>query len=81
MPLRTIPRAELLRRLRPYGCRKVLDVGYENRELWETGWLRPFSLRHQDGRYTERQYFNILFYTIDKTMPPGWTFIEDDDGA
>lgn len=70
--VRLIPRAEILKKLSPYGCRYIRtdNAGFE---LWETGWKEPFTLHpERDGVYDEWQYREILVKIIAGTMPPGW---------
>jgi hypothetical protein len=68
--LRRLPRAELERRLKPYKCRQIADVG-AGVELWVTGWDEPFTLTPEDGYYDDFDYRRVLFL-VAKTMPPGW---------
>jgi hypothetical protein len=71
--IRSLPRATIEERLRPYSCRflRPLDDGTE---LWETGWGEPFVLSPEpDGMYDEWQYFQLLARVIAKTMPPDWS--------
>lgn len=58
------------RRLAPYKCRHLADLA-PGFELWETGWVEPFTLYPDDGYYDEFQYRRVLFL-VAKTMPPGW---------
>jgi hypothetical protein len=58
----------VLRQIRPYGCRKVADLG-GGFELWETGWGSPFTLGlEKDGHYSKWQ-FDRIFQLILETMP------------
>jgi hypothetical protein len=69
--LQRLTRAELERRLAPYKCRQISDVG-AGVELWVTGWDEPFTLRPEDGFYDDFDYRRILAL-VGKTMPPGWS--------
>ncbi len=46
--LQRLTRAKLERRLAPYKCRLLTDVG-AGFELWITGWNEPFTLSPEDG--------------------------------
>jgi len=68
---RKLSRAELERRLSPYGCKKRADVA-QGFELWTTGWDEPFTLcPDEDDHFDDFDYRRVLFL-IAKTMPPAW---------
>jgi hypothetical protein len=69
-------RAELLRQLRPYGCKlsTSFDVGFE---LWVTGWGEPFTMTiEDDGNYSQWQV-DKAWQVILQTKPDSWERIED----
>lgn len=79
--IRLLSRAEMERRLSPYGCRRVA-VLQPGLELWETGWGYPFTLSVEaGGRFDEWQYTQVITRVVARTMPEDWPLPDNGNGT